>query len=61
VTTSHEGNPAQVSARVVAYILGSVGFANADAYTASNRGVISLTRAAPLEYADRGSRRVSLF
>jgi NAD(P)-dependent dehydrogenase (short-subunit alcohol dehydrogenase family) len=40
----------------MASILGTVAFANAGAYTASKHGVIGLTRAAALEYADRGIR-----
>ena len=40
----------------MASILGSVGFANASAYTASKHGVVGLTRAAAIEYAQRGIR-----
>jgi NAD(P)-dependent dehydrogenase (short-subunit alcohol dehydrogenase family) len=40
----------------VASILGSVGFANAPAYTAAKHGVVGLTRAAALEYSARGVR-----
>lgn len=37
-------------------ILGQVGFANASAYVAAKHGVIGLTRAAALEYAQQGLR-----
>lgn len=40
----------------IASILGSVGFANASAYTAAKHGVVGLTKTAALEYADRGIR-----
>jgi NAD(P)-dependent dehydrogenase (short-subunit alcohol dehydrogenase family) len=40
----------------MASILGSVGFANASAYTASKHGVVGLTRAAAIEYAPRRIR-----
>ncbi|GAA4414527.1 SDR family NAD(P)-dependent oxidoreductase [Quisquiliibacterium transsilvanicum] len=40
----------------MASILGSVGFANASAYTASKHGVVGLTRVAAIEYAQRGIR-----
>lgn len=40
----------------MASILGSVGFANASAYTASKHGVVGLTRAAAIEYAQQGIR-----
>jgi NAD(P)-dependent dehydrogenase (short-subunit alcohol dehydrogenase family) len=40
----------------VASILGSVGFANAPAYTAAKHGVVGLTQAAALEYSARGVR-----
>jgi NAD(P)-dependent dehydrogenase (short-subunit alcohol dehydrogenase family) len=37
-------------------ILGLVGFANAAAYTAAKHGVVGVTKAAALEYADKGIR-----
>ncbi|MBL0726577.1 SDR family oxidoreductase [Piscinibacter sp. HJYY11] len=40
----------------VASILGSVGFANAPAYTAAKHGVVGLTKTAALEYSPRGVR-----
>lgn len=40
----------------IASILGSVGFANASAYTAAKHGVVGLTRAAALEYSAKGIR-----
>ena len=40
----------------MASILGSVGFANAAAYTASKHGVVGLTRVAALEYSSRNVR-----
>lgn len=40
----------------MASILGSVGFANASAYTASKHGVVGLTRVAAIEYAQQGIR-----
>jgi NAD(P)-dependent dehydrogenase (short-subunit alcohol dehydrogenase family) len=40
----------------MASILGSVGFANAPAYTAAKHGVVGLTRNAALEYSARGVR-----
>jgi NAD(P)-dependent dehydrogenase (short-subunit alcohol dehydrogenase family) len=40
----------------MASILGTVGFANAAAYTAAKHGVVGLTRAAALEYASQGLR-----
>ena len=40
----------------VASILGSVGFANAPAYTAAKHGVVGLTQAAALEYGTQGMR-----
>jgi NAD(P)-dependent dehydrogenase (short-subunit alcohol dehydrogenase family) len=40
----------------MASILGSVGFANAAAYTASKHGVVGLTRVAAIEYAQRKVR-----
>lgn len=40
----------------MASILGSVGFANASAYTASKHGVVGLTRVAAIEYAKQGVR-----
>jgi NAD(P)-dependent dehydrogenase (short-subunit alcohol dehydrogenase family) len=39
-----------------ASILGTVGFANAGAYTAAKHGLIGLTRVAALEYASKGVR-----
>lgn len=40
----------------MASILGSVGFAQAPAYTAAKHGVVGLTRTAALEYAGQGIR-----
>lgn len=40
----------------MASILGTVGFANAPAYTAAKHGVVGLTKAAALEYAAQGIR-----
>lgn len=40
----------------VASILGSVGFANAPAYTAAKHGVVGLTKTAALEYSAQGVR-----
>lgn len=40
----------------IASILGSVGFANASAYTAAKHAILGLTRTAALEYAARGIR-----
>ncbi|MEY4981887.1 MAG: hypothetical protein RIR62_153 [Pseudomonadota bacterium] len=40
----------------IASILGSVGFANACAYTAAKHAVLGLTRAAALEYSAKGIR-----
>lgn len=40
----------------IASILGSVGFANAPAYTAAKHGVVGLTRTAALEYGAQGVR-----
>ncbi|MBX7115784.1 MAG: SDR family oxidoreductase [Myxococcaceae bacterium] len=39
-----------------ASILGTVGFANASAYTAAKHGLLGLTKAAALEYAPKGIR-----
>lgn len=40
----------------IASILGSVGFANASAYTAAKHALLGLTRAAALEYSAKGIR-----
>lgn len=40
----------------VASILGKVGFAQAPAYTAAKHGLVGLTKAAALEYSDKGIR-----
>lgn len=40
----------------MASILGSVGFANASAYTAAKHGLLGLTKVAAMEYAARGIR-----
>lgn len=40
----------------IASILGTVGFANAAAYTAAKHGVVGLTRVAAMEYSARGIR-----
>ena len=40
----------------VSSILGKVGFAQAPAYTAAKHGLVGLTKAAALEYADKGIR-----
>jgi NAD(P)-dependent dehydrogenase (short-subunit alcohol dehydrogenase family) len=40
----------------VASILGTVGFANAPAYTASKHGLVGLSKAAALEYSSQGIR-----
>ena len=40
----------------MASILGSVGFANAVAYTAAKHGVVGLTKVAAMEYATKGIR-----
>lgn len=40
----------------IASILGSVGFANASAYTAAKHALLGLTRAAALEYSGKGIR-----
>ena len=40
----------------MASILGSVGFANAVAYTSAKHGVVGMTKVAALEYATRGVR-----
>ncbi|NTV45052.1 MAG: SDR family oxidoreductase [Chlorobiales bacterium] len=40
----------------MASILGTVGFANASAYTAAKHGVVGLTKAAAIEYAAQGIR-----
>lgn len=40
----------------MASILGSVGFASAPAYTAAKHGMLGLTRAAAIEYAQQGIR-----
>jgi len=40
----------------VASILGTVGFANASAYTAAKHGVVGLTKVAALEYSAKGVR-----
>lgn len=40
----------------MASILGSVGFANAAAYTAAKHGVLGLTKTAAMEYATKGLR-----
>ena len=40
----------------MASILGSVGFANASAYTAAKHGVVGLTKAAAIEYSAHGVR-----
>lgn len=40
----------------MASILGKVGFANSSAYVAAKHGVVGLTEAAAIEYADKGVR-----
>lgn len=40
----------------IASILGTVGFANASAYTAAKHGVVGLTKVAALEYSSKGVR-----
>ena len=40
----------------MASILGSVGFANSNAYTAAKHGLLGLTKAAALEYSAKGLR-----